>query len=365
MSDTNFTLTHNVWRLLTQENESAIMWVRAVSEGNVYLHRSCTAQGDNIAVGSQDETDAGISIDTAMDITRTQSLTPIEARPDVLECVYYAVYVDPRLNTVDTAVLAVAAPIADRGVVLQDQITPFNDFFFLQAIGQTTLTAPTVVENPPTTPGTILNVASVASISIGDTLLVFSGVSGEERFYIGDVTAINTLAVTCDSPMDFAFEASDVVVSATKDMNVNGSVTPQIFEIRAGGVGSTLEIDLTRLIMQCLTSGAVDMSKFGDIVAGLTNGLLLRENNGVILNKWNVKTNGELAALAYDWNPLLATNPAIGQDGFLWRYTLSGQDKHGVAFRVGPTRTLQMIVQDNLSTITTLRTLAANHEVIP
>ncbi len=364
MATQTFTLEHNVWRLLTAANESALIWIRAKSaEGFIFLHRSDTPQGDIIAVGSQDETDAGLSTDTALIINRDER---IQARPDALGCVYYAVYVDSRPETVDDALLTVQAPLANIDVLVGDQVSPFNDFFFLQAIGApTTLTADTVLEDPPTSPGTIFAVASVANFSIGTVALIVSGVSGEERFYIGEVTAINALNVTCDSPMDFAFADGDTVIAATKDLNVNGSVTPQVFEIRAGGPTSTLNFDGTRMIMKCLTDTAVDLSKFADIIGGLTNGLLLRENNGRILNKWNVKTNGDFVILAYDWDPFAATNPVQGQDGFKFRYTLAGPDKHGVAFRFGPNSTLQLIIQDDLTTIAELQALLANHEVVP
>lgn len=245
---------------------------------------------------------------------------------------------------------------------IQDQTTPFGDFYFLQPIGiSTTLTADITGVGTQLT----IDVASVASISVGDYLGIFSGVSGEERFMFSEVLAINVLELTLDSPVDFGFVIGDIILSFTRDLNVDGSITPQIFEIQAGSAEGDLQIDITRLMMQCLADNPVTLSTFCDIIGGIINGLVLREKeNGFFRNKWNVKTNGDLAILAYDWDPFLATNPAQGQDGFKWRFSISGREKHGVAFRViGDERTLQLVIQDDLTTVDTLRCLGANHEV--
>lgn len=245
-------------------------------------------------------------------------------------------------------------------VFIQDQTTPFDDFYFVQQIGiPTTITADTVFD------ARAITVASIADISIGDYIFIFSGVSGEDRFYEGTVLGISVLTLTMDNLIDFVFTSGDTVISTSKDLNVDGSVTPQVFQIRAGGAGSELEIDITRIIMQNLSATAVDLSKFADIIGGLINGLMLREqiNASTFKNKWNVKMNADFALFAYDWEPFAATNPAQGQDGFKWRYTISGQDKHGVAKRIGTDRSLQLIIQDDLTSLQSLFAIGANHEV--
>ncbi len=245
-------------------------------------------------------------------------------------------------------------------VFVQDQTTPFDDFFFVQQIGiPTDLTADTVFNTYT------IDVASIADISIGDTIFIFSGISGENRFFVAEVLGISVLTLTLDRQMDFVYSIGDAVISATTDLNVDGSVTPQIFEIRAGGAGSDLEIDITRILIENLSASAVSLSTFGDIAGGILRGLQLRDKLSAteFKNKWNVKQNKDFALLGYDWDPFEATNPIFGQDGFKWRFTLAGQDKHGVAKRIGTDRSLQIIVQDNLTTLTTLTALGGNHEV--
>ena len=247
-------------------------------------------------------------------------------------------------------------------VAVQDQTTAFDDFFFSQAIGApTTLTADTVFESYD------IDVASIASISIGDTIFIFSGVTLEQRFFRATVLGISVLTLTLDRSLDFVFDSGDTVISSTNDMNVDGSVTPQVFEIRAGGPTATLEWDITRLIIENLSATAVDLSTFGDIAGGITRGLQLRDKISVteFKQKWNAKTNSKLKLLAYDLDIEAAINPQQGQDGFHWRYSLGGPDKHGAVKRIGSSRSLQIIVQDDLTSLTLLTAIGSNHEVEP
>lgn len=249
-------------------------------------------------------------------------------------------------------------------VNLQDQTSAFDDFFFVQPIGIPTALDGNITFDPDVQQYTI-DVLSIANISIGDLIFIFSGVSGEERFYQGIVLGISVLQLTMDRPIDFPFEDGDVIISTTKDLNVDGSVTPQIFEIRAGGVGSTLEFDITRILIENLAASAVDLSTFGDIVGGLDRGLQLRDKLSAteFKNKWNVKQNKDFGLLGYDWIPFAAANPVQGQNGFLWRYTIGGTDKHGVVKRIGTNKSLQILVQDNLLSQTSLTAIGGNHEV--
>ena len=145
-------------------------------------------------------------------------------------------------------------------------------------------------------------------------------------------------------------------------MNVDGSTTPVKFEIFIPAGTIIDQINVCRLMMQCLTTDAVDLSKFGDIVGGLTRGIILRgvpdPGSGIpMTNSWNAKTNKELALLAYDWNPQVASNPAQGQDGFLWRYTYGGDDKHGVIPPVNIGDKIELIIQDDITSLLDLKTL--------
>ena len=214
------------------------------------------------------------------------------------------------------------------------------------------------------------------TVAIGDTSIVLTSATGADvgdyliifnpdllRFYKGIILSIDTDTMFLDTPLDVAYPAGSFVDLTTTNMAVDGSVTTQIFGVR--GVSPSpigIAVDITRIIVQCQTATAVDLSKFGDLAA-LTNGLVLRKRDGRYFNIFNIKTNGELAALGYDWTPYLATNPQQGQDGFLFRLTFAGMNKLGVAIRLRPGEDLQFLVQDDLSGITVLEITAEGHVV--
>lgn len=242
-----------------------------------------------------------------------------------------------------------------------DQTTRWNDLYFAQAIGFTTLTANAVIGVSPGWNRT-LSVASVANISVGDWVIVVDSTLGDPRFATMEVESIDGLEVTFTVLIPFIFPAGSNVVSTTRDLNVDGSVTPQIFQIQSGGA---FEIDITRTLTACLTDTAVDLSTFGDIAGGLARPMYLRaKENGWYDNKAQIKLNFDFALYGYDWTPYAKTNPVQGQDGFKWRFSLNGDDKHGAVQRViGSTNTLEWVVQSDLTSIVKLLSVGAIHEV--
>ena len=149
-------------------------------------------------------------------------------------------------------------------------------------------------------------------------------------------------------------------------MAVDGSVTPVVFGLRGTGTPSGVELtfDLTRIMMGCATDTAVDLAKFADLTR-LVNGLVLRKRDGRYKNIFNIKSNGELATMAYDWNPQSSTNPQQGQDGFTARLTFASQGKIGVTIRLPIGEDAEFIIQDDLTDIARLVVIAEGHIVNP
>jgi hypothetical protein len=173
-----------------------------------------------------------------------------------------------------------------------------------------------------------------------------------------------------DTPFDFAFPAGTYTDVSTTNLNVNGSVTPQVFGLRGVGTppGVNLTVDITRLIFSCITTSAVDLSKFANFTA-LTKGLVCRVRNGTYENVFNLKSNREIAGIMFDWTPFASTNPQQGVDGFISRLTFAGSNKIGVTKRLALSEDLEIIVQDDLATaqggetITTFEIIAEGHIV--
>jgi hypothetical protein len=249
---------------------------------------------------------------------------------------------------------------ANGGVAvnIQDQTSPPFDLYFIQAIG-----APTIIASAVSIGDTDISI--IASISAGTYVGIFCPEEG--RFFFADVLAVagaGPYTITVDTPADFAFEVGDSVLPTTRDMNVVGSLgTPSVFEVQGPGSGD-LEIDVTRIIFTMTCTSLPDDGLFGNITA-LTNGIVIRRKDGTYRNFANVKSNGDFANLAYDISYSTRSVPA-GSYGVRCRYTFAGQDKHGVAIRLGTDEALQILIQDDLTTgadILSFRAIVAGHVV--
>lgn len=241
-------------------------------------------------------------------------------------------------------------------VYIQDQTTPAIMVKFNKVTNSTTLASVTAIDDMT------IEVTSATGISVGSYIILFNSVEG--RFFIAEAVAINGTTISVDRPLDFAFPVgSDIDIGVT-DMSVDGSVTTQAFGIRASTAGDPLNksADIVRLIFKCTTATAVDLSKFGDITK-LIKGIVLRKRDGTYQNIFNIKDNGEIAGLMYDWTPFSATNPQQGVDGFVSRLTFGGQNKIGVTIRIAPDEDLEVLIQDDLSGLTLLEITAEGHIV--
>lgn len=243
-------------------------------------------------------------------------------------------------------------------VNIQDQTSPLFDLYFLQAIG-----APTTISSAVTIGDTDIEVVSGANLSVGDYMGVFCPTEG--RYFFAEVLANDAetpATISVDTPSDFAFDIGDNVISTTRNLSVNGSLaSPEVFIVSGPGAGSSIEIDITRIIMSMVVTSQPDDSLFGNI-AKLVNGIVLRHVNGETRNIFNIKDNADFANVAYDLTYTARTTPASSY-GIRWRYTFAGQDKHGVVVRLGVNETLQLLVQDNLTGISAFRIMAQGHTV--
>jgi hypothetical protein len=251
-------------------------------------------------------------------------------------------------------------PNGSMPVTLQDQVTPLivTKFSYLEA--STTTTAANTIGD------TTITVASTTSIVAGKLLSIFDPTS--IRFTQLGVISILGSVVTIDQPLDFPYPSGSYVDVQDSDLsNRNGSLaSPIVCGIRnnAGQIpppGINLTFDVTRIIFNCFTSTAPILSDFGDITNGLANGLVLRKRDGDYYNIFNVKDNGQIAGIMYDFDIF---SSAAGQDGFKARMTFGGQEKFGAVIRLPINEDLEIIIQDNLTTLTKLEIVAEGSIVI-
>lgn len=326
-----------IWTLISSKvNSMRIERVSHAPSGYYYIYK----KADSAPPVNGDLTDAALAF------TKYETCLTIEVSE----------LIDVYMVTTGVAGLVNFQNAISKDVFIQDQTTPAFDFYFLQGIG-----APTALTNAVAIDDTDMIVDSTAGMIISSYIGVFS--VDPARFYFGQITNIIGNQIFLDTPFDFAFIAGSTVINTSRDLNINGSITPQIFAVRGGGPGSDLTIDITRIMIAMDTNDPPDFNRFGDIVGGLAKGLVLRRVDGVTRNIWNIDTNRELANIAYDYTTYLASNPGIGVNGLAARYTFAGQDKHGVAVRLKPGDALELIIQDDLSSLLAFRVIAQGHQV--
>ena len=99
----------------------------------------------------------------------------------------------------------------------------------------------------------------------------------------------------------------------------------------------------------------------GDFGGGgaLTNGIFLRQVDGVTNNLWNAKTNGEMALICGgDFN--YTTKPPGGTTyGARFRNSYGGPEKHDVILKLEPGDSLELHVPDNVAAGNTIFYLMA------
>jgi hypothetical protein len=220
--------------------------------------------------------------------------------------------------------------------------------------------APTTVATAPSIGDFDLVVASATNFAIGSYVGVFC--PSANRFFFAEVLAISVNTLTFDTPIDFAFLVGDNVQPLTREINTNGATIPVTYQIQGAGPTSGLAINITRFMFSMECSSAVDLHKFGNITDGLARGLVLQRANGITRNIFNAKTNSDLVSLAYDVTFYDATQPVQGIHGLSCRYTFSGEDKHGTVLQLLPGDSLDLLVQDDLSTLVKFRILGQGYE---
>jgi len=237
---------------------------------------------------------------------------------------------------------------------IQDQTTPLLDSYFLKELSSFTISVDTFAST-----ATVLSYSFTATaghgIIVGNEILLLD-VAADRSFY-STVMGVATNVITIDRPIDYVFASATTLGRITSsEMAVNGSVTEQIFTVRAG----TVPFDVTRVILQMTHASGGDDGKFGGIAA-VTRGLVMRVVDGVSKTIFNWKTNGDIKNFCFDL--AYSDKAAGGENGTGARITFGGQSKHGVVIRLSDTDKLQFIVQDDLTGLTSLKIVAQGHEV--
>ena len=239
-------------------------------------------------------------------------------------------------------------------VNLQDQSTRAISTIMCQNAGGPYFLAASSV--PDTYELTLVN---ATGLSIGDRIGLFQN-SAHPASYFGNILGIAGNVITMDTPLDIVFDIVDnspIMFHLHCDMNVDGSITPEVFSVVNGADSA---VDYTRIIIHILGSSSMDDGKFGNLTA-LLRGCVFRKKNagGDYTNYFNVKTNGEIGELAYD--KMYDDKAPAGVYGFSSRLTFGGQSKVGVVLRLSTNEELQLVVQDDLTGLVRFSITAEGH----
>jgi hypothetical protein len=175
------------------------------------------------------------------------------------------------------------------------------------------------------------------------------------NYYQGEILVVTPIAgnqytITMDTPLDFGFTTSGGCALTDPNMNVNGSVTPVTFFISPVNLSSDVIWNVTKIIIRVQSAGAMDDSLFGDL-AKLTNGVVIRANNGITKNILNAKANGDIAERT---GPIIYSDKAGGGSfSFVQPKVFNGPENNDIIYPLSAANADQFesIVQDDLSTL--------------
>lgn len=224
------------------------------------------------------------------------------------------------------------------------QSTPTIILPLVSLIGDTTLAAE-AVKNVYT-----ITVASTVGMVVGQHIRIVDDTN--DKFYFGEIIDLGASPVVeLDTQIDFEYESGAEVTFSTKNMAVDGSITPVIYRARTGNLSIPSVVNVTRLLITCICADTVSLEKFGDLPK-LLRGLALRVvRETTQANIFNVKNIEEIVNIAFDYNPFEKTNPAQGVDGFSTRITFGSEGKMGTVIQLTQLDNLEMLVQDDLLTV--------------
>jgi hypothetical protein len=247
-------------------------------------------------------------------------------------------------------------------VNVQDQTTQTIDTLMLQADGAPAIWNPNATM---TAGGTSFVVGSATSLAPNDEVFIAEAGSINEASYhvcaSVDVAATDTVHVKV--PIPNAYTTSANIFKVTADMAGSSTGTRTSPDMWITANNGTVSYDITRIILQMVTSGSPELTQFGNLTA-LTNGCVLRHYDDSVSHYHNIaywRANEDIMYSMYDVS--LITGLGAGDYGLTGRMTFGGPSKHGVVIRMNPGDELQFLIQDDISGLTHFYIMVQGHLV--
>jgi hypothetical protein len=260
-----------------------------------------------------------------------------------------------RVKVINTPDVNIASPLETNGGIpinVQDQTTSLKMSIFAKSISNFTLASNTP-RSTLTTFYYTFDATAGHGLSATDEILLLDLVTNTSMAAF--VVSVSVNSITLDRPFTHIFTPENSLCrKVTTDMAVNGATTPQVFTIRAGSV----PIDYVGYSLNIIHAGAGDDTTFGDI-AELTRGLTVRLFRNEAEQKLPTvfKKHGDFKVFG---GQVQSVQKAGGGDYSTTVY-LHTRDTFGVVQRLSTNESIQFIVQDNLTGLTSMRAAAVGH----
>jgi hypothetical protein len=259
------------------------------------------------------------------------------------------------VDGVDTLSVHISSPVevSERGgtgipVFIQDHTTGVLDLPFVKFLQPLTLAVDTVVNSNSIT---VAAGHGLTNADAGIHIALFN--TPTSTFMSTSLISVAGDVLLLDSPVNIVYAVGVGTAGVfQRNMNVDGSITPQIFSVtaREGITG-----DIAALSMTFRDTVAMDFDTFGGIPE-LINGVVLRVNNGdgTYRNLYNFKSNGDIIQMAQTHD--FTMNNGGGIRGFNAHITFGGPENHGVVIRLNYVlnESIELVVQDDLTGLTVM-----------
>jgi hypothetical protein len=246
--------------------------------------------------------------------------------------------------------MAVCTPQgASIDVFIQDQTSRTVDRYLTQVLNPVTLAAPLVFNQRQ------IQLAPDHGFVVNNMIEILEG----HKEYQGRVRVVAGNTITVDMPVCTSFSVDAIAHRTNPNLNVNGAVTPVVFQIKPPP-GKLWDINL--MSASIIDDTAMDDAKFGGITA-LTNGVVFRTVNSEVINLFAAQNNSCFKRHC-DYFQYSDRAPA-GSFGFNTIRHFNSQTGDGVARRIGGDEIseFQAIVQDDLTALTTFLVVIRGHVV--
>lgn len=188
----------------------------------------------------------------------------------------------------------------------------------------------------------------------------------QTHFYQGEIVAVTSLGgnnyrITLDSPLDFNFSVLGGCSLRSRNLAVNGAVTPVSFSVSPSNL-KNVSWDITWIEFHIVDNVDMDSGKFGGIPK-LTNGVVFRHTDGITKNIANYKYNSDFRH--YNGNLEFDPKAPAGQYGLSSMKIFGGQENQGIVIRLNSETNdmFEAIIQDDLTGLTSFHIVIHGHRV--